>query len=108
MRIMLYFNLVVSEDVETQKHGAVIIVGVGDQAARRLEYNEDHLKILKNHPFRIAACHHTMSDDSKYQFVQALLFFVVLCKDDQVRTKVRHSSSWSILGIFVFIAVVCC
>ncbi len=88
-RILLYFQSVISEDVETQKHGVVIIFAAGEEFGEQIvgEYNEDILNILKNPPYRVAVCHQSLLNGPKYRFLNAVWFLVVTSKDERVRTK---------------------
>jgi len=95
MRILLYFQSVTSEDVETQKHGIVLIFAVCEEVGEHLggQYHDDFIKTLKNPPNRIAVCHQSLPDGSKYQLLKALWFLVIIPKDQRVRTKFHRDLS---------------
>jgi hypothetical protein len=95
MRIVLYFHSVIAEDVETQKHGVVILFAAGEEFVGNIlgEYYEDFIKIIKNFPFRVAVCHQPLPDGPKFQFLNALWFLVLASKDERVRTKFHRDLS---------------
>jgi hypothetical protein len=85
----LYFQSVISEDVETQKHGVVVIFAAGEEVGEYLvgEYHEDIMTIIKNPPYRVAVCHQSLLEGPKFHFLNAVWFLVVASKDERVRTK---------------------
>ncbi len=95
MRIVLYFHSVISEDVETQKHGVVIIFAAREEVGEHLvgECRDDIKKIVKNPPFRIAVCHQSCPDGPKFQLLNAVWFLVLASKVDRVRTKFHRELS---------------
>jgi hypothetical protein len=94
-RIFLYFQSVVSEDVETQKHGLVLIFAAGEEIHEQFvgEYRDDFVNIVKNPPYRVAVCHQSLPDGPKYQILNALWFLVLASKDERVRTKFHRDLS---------------
>ncbi len=95
MRILLYFQTVISEDVETQKHGVVLIFAVDDKAADHMvgEYHQDFMRLIKYPPVRVAVCHQLLRDGPKFQLLNALWFLVLISKDQRVRTKFHRDLS---------------
>jgi hypothetical protein len=92
---MLYFHSVLSEDVDTQKHGVVLIFAGSEEFGEYFvgEHDEDFKKIIKNFPVRVAVCHQTLPDGPKFQFMNAFWFLVLASKDERVRTKFHRDLS---------------
>jgi hypothetical protein len=89
---VLYFHSILSEDVESQKHGVVVIFAGGEGYAEHL-MDEDFIRIIKNLPFRIAVCHATLPDGPKFQFLNKVWFLVLVSKPERVRTKFHRDLS---------------
>jgi hypothetical protein len=95
MRLILYIHTVISEDVETQKHGVVFLFFPGEETAEHMigEYFEDLKKIVKSLPFRGAAYHQQSIDGALFQLMSAVWFFFLASKDERVRTKFHRELS---------------
>jgi hypothetical protein len=86
---------VISDDVETQKHGIVLMFSISEEGRERLggEYHDDFMKTMKNPPYRVAVCHQFLPDGHKYQLFRVIWFLVMIPKDQRVRTKFHRDLS---------------
>jgi hypothetical protein len=70
----------------------VLIFAGGEDFAEHL-VEDDFMRIIKNFPFRVAACHVPLPDGPKFHFLNALWFYVLASKQERVRTKYHRDLS---------------
>ena len=89
---MIYVYSVLSEDLDTQRHGAVgVLVGTREHFERfngnSQEYRVDLSNLLQNFPVRWSAMHVCLPPGPLFNLLKALLVVVMTRKDDRVRFK---------------------
>ncbi len=86
---MVYFQSVLSEDVETQKRGAVLIIAGNEKATETFvsEQFDDFISIIKNRPCRVAAYHKALPEGASFLFMKQVWLLMLTSKDERVRTK---------------------
>lgn len=89
MRIILYFHTVIAEDIETQRHGVVVIFAGGEGVAEYFysDHHDDFVKLIKSRPCRVAVFHQPLPDGPKFKLLGAIWFLLLASKDERVRTK---------------------
>lgn len=105
VKVHLYIQSVISDDVETQKHGYVCVVNV--EKAFRDDYRDTDAstwtKVFQALPVRLSAIHLTLPDSPAFHLYRALLMFDIFDKQKRIRTKFYKGSKWTTESLYQLI-----
>jgi hypothetical protein len=91
---------VLSDDVESQKHGIVAVMNVQNALKENYSENSDRelrvwSKIFQSTPVRFSAIHMTLPDGPTFLLMRAMLMFDVFDMQKRMRTKFYKGSQWT-------------
>jgi hypothetical protein len=86
---VLYFQSVIAEDINTQKHGLTIVfAGSADNIDYLPRENVgDWIRIWKSFPVRLAVNHQCLPGGPRYQILKGIWMILLARKAERVRTK---------------------
>jgi hypothetical protein len=88
IRVHLYFSCVLSEDVETQKNGLVILFSADNRILDHLAGSkEDFIESVATSPLRWSGIHLCLPKGPAYQLLKAFLILTIAGTDQRIRVK---------------------
>jgi hypothetical protein len=98
--MLLYFFSVLSEDIETQQRGLVVLLSVEKGTADCLIKDQDARSFLRNlckaMPIRWSAIHFCFPDSPCFQLLRAVLLRFVFHKDTRIRSRFHDQDLTSV------------